>query len=320
MQKVVASPRPTGRARNAPPPHLDATFDTLFEPSISGGTGGGGRKRNRRTSSGRRHYAFVRQLIGASLMVAIVTAAIVSDKTRMRRLSEIAPGIDEVAMQAGFGLEQVTLKGQKHSLVADIFDALNLDDVRTFASFDAVGARFRVEALPWIERAEFRRVYPNQLEVSIRERAAFAVWEEAEGKRALIDAEGRVLSRMGSLEQWKSLPRFAGAGAPAHARRMLEDLEAHRELKERVARYERVGARRWSLHLANGAILHLPTTGVAAALDQLRQWPGYGPLLETGRRAVDMRASGRIAVRPLEGIGATSGGPATIADLIDPAG
>ena len=75
----------------------------------------------------------------------------------------------------------------------DVFDALDLANVRSIASFDAAAVQARLERLPWIATAELTRVYPDRLDVRIAERKPFAVW--ARGDRSyLIDATGRVLS------------------------------------------------------------------------------------------------------------------------------
>jgi len=61
---------------------------------------------------------------------------------------------------------------------------------------------------------------------------------------------------------------------------------------------ERVGGRRWRVSLTNGSEIELPADGEALVLDRLA---AQGELLEIAQgspRIVDLRASGRIAVRP----------------------
>ncbi len=273
----------------------------------------GGRRR------GRRRYIVLRRLLGATFMIAIVAVALFADKTRMKKLTQLVPEIETLVVYSGFGIEQVTVKGQRFTLVADIFEALDLGSQRSFASFDAAAARARLEALPWVASGELRRIYPNQLEVRISEREAFAVWARND-RFALIDADGAVLGEVASLDNWERLPRLAGKGAAPVARAFFETLANYPALARRLEKAERVGERRWSLHLDKKIVIHLPASGVETALRELADWQGFAGVIDRGHAVIDLRAGGRIAVRPEVPASATSQAPKTIADLIQPAG
>jgi len=257
---------------------------------------------------------------GAFLAAFILTSIFTSDSGRMRLLTNTIPEIDTALSFAGFGLDQISVTGQRYALVADIFDALELDKSPTFASFDAASARSRVESLPWVASAELRRVYPNQLEVTIRERTPFAVWQNGSMPPALVDAEGRVLSSIALVDAPYGLARIKGAGAPEAAAELWADLARFPALKALVRDATRVGRRRWTLTLANDTRIEFPAGTVSAALTELNDWPGFIGVKERGAALVDLRTPGRIAVRPVDVVGPTSTGPKDISELLEPAG
>ena len=265
----------------------------------------------------RRRIAF--RLVAAALLVALTIGVFTSDTTRIRQLTNAVPEIDSAISFVGFGLDQVSVKGHRFTIASDILDALELEQARSIFSFDADSARARIEALSWVASVDFRRVYPNQLEITVRERGAFAVWRM--GKTvSLIDKEGRVLSRIEENAIPSELPLFSRAGAATHAAAFWTDLNGHPAIKEKIVGAERFGKRRWSIMLANGVLIHLPESGVSTALTQLESWPGFDRYLANGDIIIDLRAKGRIVVRPTQAISRTSSGVRSIADLLDQSG
>ncbi|MBU1210934.1 MAG: FtsQ-type POTRA domain-containing protein [Alphaproteobacteria bacterium] len=310
MQEVGSGPAWKRRASSARAPRLAATANAATKFASPP------RQKKPR-------FVIARKLasgFAAFLAAFILTSIFTSDSGRMRLLANSIPEIDTAVSFAGFGLDQVSLKGQRYALVADIFDALRLDKSLTFASFDAASARSRIESLPWVASAELRRVYPNQLEITIRERKPFAVWQNGSMPPALVDADGRVLTSIALVDAPSGLARIKGAGAPEAAAEFWADLARFPALKALVRDATRVGGRRWTLTLANDTRIEFPAGAVSAALTELNDWPGFTGIKERGAAIVDLRTPGRIAVRPGDVLGPTSTGPKDISELLEPAG
>jgi cell division protein FtsQ len=295
---------------------LNARAGRAVGPSPSGFGGNGARAASRR-----RFVVTPRLASGLAGMLAafILTILFASDPNRIRFLTDRIPEIDTAITLAGFGLDQVTVKGNRFAEVGDILDALKLEQFRSFASFDASAARARIEDLSWIATAELRRVYPNQLVVTIHERRPFAVWQNGR-EMALIDREGHRLSLIDSAAAPSDLPRLSGAAAPEAASELWDDLSRHPSIKKLFLSAERVGKRRWNLNLDNRNVVALPSSGALAALARLEGWPGFTAIKQSGNALIDMRASGRIDLRPADTIGDTSSKPASIAELLETTG
>jgi cell division protein FtsQ len=229
--------------------------------------------------------------LGAATLGAVALLSMAGSHSRGQAPS-ILPEIERLAELAGFGLQQVAVKGHRFTPDGDIFDAVGLTRARTLLTFDAGAARERLERLPWVERASIERIIPDRIEVTILERAAFAVWQ-AEGRTFLIDRSGRVLSAV-APDAMPELPRLAGEGAPSEASALIELLARHPGLRDRVRLAERIGGRRWTLHLAGGGAIELPASAEGEALARALVLAREG-LARTG--AIDLRAEGRTLLR-----------------------
>lgn len=204
--------------------------------------------------------------------------------------------LDRIASWSGFGIDQVTLRGHRFALDSDVFDALGLDRARSVVTFDIVAARAAVEELAWVEHAAITRVYPDQLLVEISERTPFALWQRGENL-LIVDEEGTVLSGAERQTAPEGLLQIAGDGAATEASALVALLSAHRDILGILQLAERVAGRRWRLHLQGGSRIELPATGAAAALSDLKAWAGFAGILADGHAVIDVRASGRIAIR-----------------------
>jgi cell division protein FtsQ len=213
-----------------------------------------------------------------------------------RPVDSPAPALAEIERlleRAGFGLSQVSLTGHRFTPDADVFDAVGLASAHTLLGFDTRAAQDRIERLPWVERASVERVLPDRVEVRIVERTPYAVWRLGSSE-FLIDKTGRALGAAPKGAGAPQLPRVAGEGAATEAGRLLELLAREPALKSRVEMAERVGRRRWNLHLTGGGRILLPAEGEAEALARWRQiaaargqWDGE----------IDLRVAGRPLLR-----------------------
>jgi cell division protein FtsQ len=298
LREVGSGTRPLRRAPNAPAPHPSLTidqhsrfaaFDTLDMPHM------GHRLRVARVATG----AFA----------AVLTAALIVATVSGRGAGGPLMDRDQIANVLGFGIDQVSLTGHKFTADGDLFDALDLANVRTLASFDPAAIRSRFERLPWVQSAEITRIWPGQLAIRVTERQAYAIWQRTGGDY-LIDRSGRVLSAI-KAEANLELPRVSGEGANTQAATLLGQVERHREIASRLTSAERVGERRWSLTLAGGVTVHLPPDSEAAALAALVRDPVLLAKSHQTGTIIDLRAPARVAVRTGPPVGAPSRAAAT---------
>jgi cell division protein FtsQ len=211
--------------------------------------------------------------------------------------SKLAATATELMIAAGFGIDQVSVTGQHYASDDDVFDALDLPNVRTFAAFDSEAALRRIDRIPWVDKAQITRVYPGSLDIVIRERVPSVIWTRG-NVNYLVDASGRVLGPTPAVHGWV-LPRVAGEGAAREASVLLAALRRTPTIESQFAYGERVAERRWRIVLKNGTQLELAADREIEGLEEIATSRAIAPALKGAAMVVDVRTPGRIAIRPV---------------------
>jgi cell division protein FtsQ len=231
-----------------------------------------------------------------TLSGALAFSLLTEGGRQTRAVTSFLPESEKVLYWTGLRIEQVSLSGQRFTPDADVFDAIDLPNAGSLLMFDANAARARIEALPWVASATINRAFPAALEVRITERRPTALWLH-ENREQLIDSSGRVLGAL-KMGTRSPLPRVSGEGAPAQAQSLLDLVVRFPRIAERFQRAERVGDRRWTLHLKDNVTVHLGADREAVALAALSSPDELGLLLTAHDVVVDLRTRGRVTVRP----------------------
>ncbi len=204
--------------------------------------------------------------------------------------------LDAMLTAAGFGIDEVAITGHAMTADSDIFDALDLAQLKTMPALRNAQVQDRLARLPWIATATLTRVYPGRIEIRVTERVPAAVWSDG-AKTVLIDGTGRTLSATRATD-WPALAHIAGEGAPAAATALLQMLAHFPTITERMRLAERVTQRRWSLLLNDNIRLELPSEGEASALSALVNNTHGGNLLAQANSIIDLRSPSAIVLRP----------------------
>ena len=241
-------------------------------------------------------------MLGVVALILVAGAAAIA--LPLDRVKAIAVGVDfgakasELMIAGGFGIDQVSVTGQHYAADKDIFDALDLPNVRTFAAFDSDAALQRIERIPWVDKAQITRAYPGMLDIVIRERIPAVMWTRG-NKNYLVDTTGRVLGPAPATNDWV-LPRVVGEGANSEASLMLAALHQYPSLESEYAYAERIAERRWRIVLKNGTALELGSDREIEGFEQIAEARAIAPALKGAPMIVDVRTPGRIAMRPAD--------------------
>lgn len=193
--------------------------------------------------------------------------------------------VRHLAVQAPFdhvSAEQVRAAVQP--LLGQGFFALPLQEVR-----DALAA------LPWVERVEARKRWPDVLELVLYEQQPYARW----GEDRLVNRSGRLFSVMGSGAPG-GLPQLSGpderlAEVIAFHLEVLRALAGSGLVLEGVALSPRGG---WTLQLASGARIHAGRDQPLPRLQRfLDVWPRLAEAGEVPLASADLRYENGFALR-----------------------
>ena len=201
-----------------------------------------------------------------------------------------------LAHAIGFSAEQVRITGLERHRPEQVLAAIGVKLGGSLIGFDAGRARRMMQNIDWVESASIHRIYPNALDIVVRERRPFAIWQRA-GVHYLIDRTGAAISPLEPGEAGNLL-LVTGEGAQHAVADLVNHLEAHPALFSKVRAASRVGDRRWTLHLASGQRLLLPASGEAEALARFEMLEKRFAILARAVSEIDLRLEERVIFVP----------------------
>jgi cell division protein FtsQ len=202
---------------------------------------------------------------------------------------------DQAANAVGFNITDLTVTGQNQLTKEEVLASARVTGRSSLLFLDADATRERLKANSWIADATVRKLLPGQLQIEIREREPFALWQK-DRRVSVIADDGTVLEGF-VAPQLLTLPLVVGRGAETRAKHFLALLDRFPALRDQVRASILVGERRWNLRLKSGLDIRLPETEVAGALEHLMNLDREAKLLTRDIALIDMRLSDRVTVR-----------------------
>jgi cell division protein FtsQ len=200
-----------------------------------------------------------------------------------------------VARLLGFGIDRVTISGLSQLEPAEVLRAAGITSKVSLPFLSAAETRARLEEVPAVRSAAVRKLYPDELSVTLVERQPFALWQR-NGDLFIVAADGTVIDHFQDASL-AGLPLVVGDGANARAADYLALLEAAGPLKPRIRAGMLVSGRRWTLKMDNGMDVRLPEIDAPAAVARLARLERDQKILEKDVLALDLRMNDRIVVR-----------------------
>lgn len=233
-------------------------------------------------------------------------------------LAVLAAGAWWVLRYPGFAIARIVVQGELvHNNAVTLRANVAPHLAGNFFTVDLRAARDAFEQVPWVRRAQVRRVYPGSLQVELQEHDAVAYWGPESGS-ALVNTQGEVFeANVGDVEQ-EGLPRLLGpAGSSPEVLQMHGLLEpVFKPLGLEVEMLELTGRGGWRATLDSGAVVELGggtpqevvqrTQRFARTLTQVAAQ--YGRRVDALETA-DLRHAGGYALR-LRGVSTTVTPPA----------
>jgi cell division protein FtsQ len=202
---------------------------------------------------------------------------------------------DAAANVAGFRIVSIALTGHRHVSREEVLATAGITGTTSLLFLDVEQTRDRLKGNPWIADATVLKLYPGELQIGIKEREAFALWQK-DGQVAVIAEDGTVLEPFVAPGLMR-LPLVVGRGAETRAKDFLALLDQYPALREMVRASVLVGERRWNLRLKNGIDVRLPESDVAPALARLVALEREKSLITRDIVAIDLRLPDRVTVR-----------------------
>jgi cell division protein FtsQ len=237
--------------------------------------------------------------VGTAGTVAVILASLAYGSVKGEHVPTVIAALkdarDAAANAAGFRIVSVALAGQHHISREEVLAAAGVTDTTSLLFLDVEQTRERLKSNPWIADATVLKLYPGELQIGIREREAFALWQK-DGQVSVIADDGTVLEPY-VAPRLIELPLVVGRGAETRAKEFIALLDRHPDLRASVRATVLVGERRWNLRLKNGVDVRLPETDIAPALERLVALDKEKNLTTRDIVAIDLRLPDRVTVR-----------------------
>lgn len=191
-------------------------------------------------------------------------------------------------------IESVAVTGELRQVSrTDLEAAIGTSLATDFFQVDVDALRAAALALPWVEDATVRRVWPNHVEVKVRERQAAARWVAG----GLVDTGGELFHPLGG-RGLSLLPLLAGPqGSEAllleRYRALTDDLQP---LEQRIVKVTLDTRNNWSVELESGLELVFGQRVLALGPTAAALRRALGERMTQARR-IDLRYANGFAVR-----------------------
>jgi cell division protein FtsQ len=237
--------------------------------------------------------------VGVAASALVILASLAYGTVKGDHIPSLIAGLkdarDGIANAAGFRVVSIALVGNHHVNREELLATAGITGTTSLLFLDVDQIRLRLKTNPWIADATVLKLYPGELQIGIKEREAFALWQK-DGRISVIADDGTVLEPY-VAPRLTRLPLVVGRGAQAKAKEFLALLDRYPTMRDFVHASVLVGERRWNLRLKNGIDVRLPESDVAPALERLVALDREKNLITRDIVAIDLRLADRVTVR-----------------------
>ncbi len=210
-------------------------------------------------------------------------------------------GFLELKKPGRFPLRQIHLDGVVNSDVEETLAIINVEKGVNLFTIDLDGVKKNLLTLPWMRTVQVKRVFPDSLSITIKEKVAVCMGKDDE-RLSLLDEYGLVIKEVEARDPLV-FPVVATTGRreerPEKAVWIINLLGRHPWLKEKVSEAIGYAGNRWVLYTDKGIKIIL-SGNADHELELLMRLQKRYDILNRRVRQVELRIPGRVAVRVAE--------------------
>ncbi len=205
----------------------------------------------------------------------------------------------EASAKAGFRLQNIFVEGRENADPDLLMALINAEKNMPLFKVKPHQIHEALSGISWIENVSVKRVFPDSLHITLKERRPAALWMH-DGRLVVVDRRGYRITTQ-DLERFEKLLIIQGENAPENIGALLDVVTAAPKIYERLDQAIFVGKRRWDLKLNNKIIVNLPEDNIALALQRLVRAHERDEVLDKTIKNIDIRQSDRLIIKAYPG-------------------
>lgn len=253
---------------------------------------------NRFTLENKTAIRFIANLFLIVLIICFTGSVITFHENLIQKqVTDMRDQLYEYSSTHGFGINDIIIQGREKTTLESLNTQINLKRTDSILKVDLRTLKNKIEDLPWVEKAELKRVYfPNVLQISIKEKEIVALYQ-TNGKYYPVDKFGKVIQA--DYIPNKPLLIIVGDGAPEKFIDLIKIITTSPELFGRIKAAVLHARRRWDLvfdDFHNGITVKMPEEDFAKAWKKLIKIHNKHGIFKRKLTFIDLRYPDKVVV------------------------
>ena len=199
-----------------------------------------------------------------------------------------------------FEIKHIKVIDSQQSKETDIREKIsNLSD--NLLLLDKQILQNKIEEVPWVKRANIKKIFPNKIQVQVIENDPYAIFLN-EGVPFLIDLDGTIITQISDQSIDTSMIQILGEKANENLESLIKSINIHfPELLNDIKSLEYIELRRWNMKLRRDLKIKFPDEKIDQSIINLKRLFVEQNVSESNIIEIDLRIHGRASVKVLEG-------------------
>ena len=199
-----------------------------------------------------------------------------------------------------FEIKHIKVIDSQQSKETDIREKIsNLSD--NLLLLDKQILQNEIEQVPWVKRANIKKIFPNKIQVQVIENDPYAIFLN-EGVPFLIDLDGTIITQISDQSIDTSMIQILGEKANENLESLIKSINIHfPELLNDIKSLEYIELRRWNMKLRRDLKIKFPDEKIDQSIINLKRLFVEQNVTESNIIEIDLRIHGRASVKVLEG-------------------
>ena len=199
-----------------------------------------------------------------------------------------------------FEIKHIKVIDSQQSKETDIREKIsNLSD--NLLLLDKQILQNEIEQVPWVKRANIKKIFPNKIQVQVIENDPYAIFLN-EGVPFLIDLDGTIITQISDQSIDTSMIQILGEKANENLESLIKSINIHfPELLNDIKSLEYIELRRWNMKLKRDLKIKFPDEKIDQSIINLKRLFVEQNVTESNMIEIDLRIHGRASVKVLEG-------------------